>query len=160
MRSVISNTSPLLYLYRIGVIAWLRRLFDEVWTPPAVQMELRIGREKGYDVPELTDYIWLHIVSPESVPSEWLTSDLGRGELETMALALAYPKHIVLLDDGLARKIAKAANLEVWGTLRVLLEAKEAGLTGSIGPLLNRLESSGMWLSKTVKKRVLKLAGE
>jgi len=123
-------------------------------------MELQVGREKGYDVPELTDYTWLHIVSPESVPSEWLTSDLGRGELETIALALEYPKHIVVLDDGLARKIAKAANLDVWGTLRVLLAAKEAGFTERIGPFLKRLESSGMWLSKTVQKRVLKLAGE
>lgn len=36
MSDVISNTSPLLYLYRIKADNWLPELFDEVWTPDAV----------------------------------------------------------------------------------------------------------------------------
>ncbi len=31
MPKAISNTSPLLYLYRVGVLDWLPKLFDEVW---------------------------------------------------------------------------------------------------------------------------------
>ncbi len=77
-----------------------------------------------------------------------------------MALALAYPQRVVLLDDSLARRIAQAAGLEVWGTLRVLLEGKAQGLTDSIQQLVGQLETSGMWLSQTVKERVLRLAGE
>lgn len=160
MLPAISNTSPLLYLYRVGVIDWLPQLFEGVWTPPAVVAELRTGREKGYEVPEVTEYEWLSVVRPEAVPSEWLALDLGMGELEAMALALAYPQHIVLLDDGLARQIAKAAGLEVWGTLRVLLEGKALGLTESIEKLVEDLEASGMWLSQTIKERVLRLARE
>jgi len=37
MVKAISNTSPLLYLYRIGGMEWLSKLFDEVWTPEAVK---------------------------------------------------------------------------------------------------------------------------
>jgi len=33
MLKAISNTSPLLYLYRIGGIEWLPKIFDKVWTP-------------------------------------------------------------------------------------------------------------------------------
>ncbi|RME55851.1 DUF3368 domain-containing protein, partial [Candidatus Parcubacteria bacterium] len=51
MPSAISNTSPLLYLYRINRIDLLPRLFDEVFTVPAVVDELRQGKAKGYDVP-------------------------------------------------------------------------------------------------------------
>jgi predicted nucleic acid-binding protein len=40
MPKAICNTSPLLYLYRIGAIEWLPKLFDEVWTPSAVTDEL------------------------------------------------------------------------------------------------------------------------
>jgi predicted nucleic acid-binding protein len=40
------------------------------------------------------------------VPSEWLSLDLGTGELEAMALALENRRHVVLLDDALARRIA------------------------------------------------------
>ncbi len=105
MVDAISNTSPLLYLYRIGVVEWLPELFDEVWTPRAVVAELQEGRQRGYDVPDLEDYGWLQIVGPRSVPSEWLSLGLGRGELESMALALENPKRIVLLIEPLITRL-------------------------------------------------------
>ena len=72
MPKAVSNTSPLLYLYRIGGIDWLPKLFDEVWIPEAVRSELQAGRSKGYDVPNPDDYSWLNIVNPKSTPSAWL----------------------------------------------------------------------------------------
>ena len=53
MPEAISNTSPLLYLHRIGAINWLPRLFTAVWAPTAVAGELTLGKIKGYDVPVL-----------------------------------------------------------------------------------------------------------
>ncbi len=106
MLKAISNTSPLLYLYRIGGIDWLPKLFDEVWTPEAVRIELQVGRNKGYDVPDPDDYSWLNIVDPKSTPSEWLALDLGTGEIAAMALALENRDRVVLLDDMLARRTA------------------------------------------------------
>jgi len=160
MAEAISNTSPLLYLYRIGVIEWLPELFNEIWTPMAVVLELEEGQRKGYDVPNPHDYSWLQVIEPRSVPSEWLTLDLGPGELSTMALALEHPSQVVILDDSLARKIAQAAGLQVWGTLRVLLEAKSQALTGSIRPHIDRLQDAGMWISASVRQRILNLADE
>ena len=160
MPKAISNTSPLLYLYRIGAINWLPKLFSEVWTPDAVKSELLAGRSKGYDVPNPADYKWLHIVDPKSMPSEWLALDLGAGEISAMALALENPKHIILLDDMLARRTALAAGLQVWGTLKVLLEAKSKGLVDKIEPLVISLNDAGMWVSDEVKQRILVLAGE
>ncbi len=44
MPEIISNTSPLLYLYRIGTLEWLRELGSaEVWIPSAVVFELEVG---------------------------------------------------------------------------------------------------------------------
>jgi len=160
MPKVISDTSPLLYLYRIGVIDWLPTLFDEVWTPDAVKNELLAGRSKGYDVPSPADFKWLRIVNPKSMPSEWLASDLGAGEIAAMALALENPSHIVLLDDRLARRTAQAAGLPVWGTLKVLLEAKSQGLVDQLEPYVTNLSEAGMWISAEVKQRILILADE
>ena len=160
MTKVISNTSPLLYLYRIGAIKWLPKLFDEIWTPDAVKSELLAGRGKGYDVPNPTDFTWLQIINPKSMPSEWLTLDLGAGELAAMALALENPKYVVLLDDMLARRTAQAAGLQVWGTLKVLLEAKSQGLVDKVEPYVTGLNNAGMWVSAEVKHRILILAGE
>ena len=160
MLKAISNTSPLLYLYRIGGIDWLPKLFDEVWTPEAVRNELQAGRSKGYDVPNPDDYSWLNIVNPKSTPSEWLALDLGAGEIAAMALALENSDRVVLLDDMLARRTAQVAGLQVWGTLKVLLEAKSHGLIGKIEPYVTKLSDSGMWVSAEVKQRILTLASE
>lgn len=160
MPEAISNTSPLLYLYRIGVVDWLPKLFSDVWIPQAVLDEFQVGQQKGYDVPKPNSYGWLHIVNPRATPSEWLALDLGPGELAAMALALENPARIVLLDDLLARRTAQAAGLTVWGTLKILLEGKAQGVTDKIAPLINRLNQAGLWLSDEVQQQILKLAGE
>ncbi|MBI5292913.1 MAG: DUF3368 domain-containing protein [Chloroflexi bacterium] len=160
MLKAISNTSPLLYLYRIGAINLLPKMFDEVWTAEASKNELLAGRSKGYDVPNPADYSWLNIVNPKSMPSEWLALDLGAGELGAMALALENPTRIILLDDMLARRTAQVAGLQVWGTLKVLLEGKSQGLIDKIEPYVTNLSEAGMWVSAEVKQRILILAGE
>jgi len=160
MPEAITNTSPLLYLHRIRAIDWLPKLFAEVWIPPAVADELREGQQRGYDIPDPGGYGWLKIVNPRSMPHEWLSLDLGLGELQAMALALENPTHVVLLDDILARRTAQAAGLRVWGTLRVLLEAKAHGLTDEIESSVERLSEAGMWMSHEIRQRILALAGE
>ncbi len=160
MTSVISNTSPLLYLHRVGALDLLPKLFDAIWIPEAVTDELLVGKSKGYDVPFPGEFAWLQIVNPKSMPSEWLALDLGSGEVAAMSLALENPKHVILLDDMLARRTAQAAGLSVWGTLKVLLEAKSRGLVEKVEPFVAKLNNSGMWISTDLKHRILKLAGE
>lgn len=77
-----------------------------------------------------------------------------------MALALENPKRILLLDDLLARRTAQAAGLTVWGTLKVVLEAKAQGLIPEIAPLVDELGKNGMWISDEIRRRILALAGE
>jgi len=98
--------------------------------------------------------------SPVWCPSEWLALDLGAGELAVLAIALEHPQRVILLDDGRARRIAQAAGLTIWGTLKILLEAKSQGLTDLIRPHLDRLRDAGMWMSEAIRQRVLALAGE
>lgn len=160
MPEAISNTSPLLYLYRGGLLEWLPALFGQVWVPGAVVRELKQGRKEGFDVPNPDDYPWVLVAEPRSTPSEWLAVDLGPGELAAISLALENPERVLLLDDALARRIAQAAGLTVWGTLRILLEAKTLGLTDRIAPHIDRLQEAGMWLSAEIRGRILALAGE
>jgi len=160
MASAISNTSPLLYLYRIQALHMLPHLFDSVITPPAVVNELDEGRRKGFDVPNPLDYPWLEIRQPAALPSEWLALDLGAGELAAMTLALEMPGHIVLRDDMLARRTAHAAGLTVWGTLCILLEMKARGLLTRIEPSVDQLSDAGLWMTADIRQRILALAGE
>ena len=160
MPEVICNASPLLYLHRLGALEWLHSLFSEVWVPAPVIDELREGLRLGYDVPRPEGIEWIKVVESKPAPAEWLVFDLGSGELAVLTLALEHRDRVVLLDDGLARRIGQAAGLTVWGTLRILLQAKERGLTSSVAPLLEALAEAGMWMSEEIRQRVLVLARE
>ena len=96
--------------------------------------ELSEGRKRGFDVPEPQGYEWLKIVDPRVIPSEWLNLDLGVGEF-VLALALEHPAPFCWNRQA----IAQAAGLNVWGTLKVLIEAKSQGLVAHCSPdLLHR----------------------
>ena len=160
MSEFISNTSPLLYLYRIDTLNWLSALCHEVRIPRAVARELSEGRQRGYDVPDPQRYEWIQIADPGIIPVEWLNLDVGEGELAVLALALERPDCTVLLDDRRARRIAHAAGLNVWGTLKILIEAKSQGLIERGAPHMDSLEGAGMWMSDAIRARVLALVGE
>ncbi len=160
MTDAVSNTSPLLYLHRAGVLEWLERLFGEIWVPGAVVRELDEGRLRGHDVPDPESCAWVRIADPRGIPSEWFALDLGPGELAALSLAMENSSLVVLLDDESARRIAHAAGLNVWGTLRVLLEAKSQGMTPAIQPVIERLQNAGMWITGDIRTRILTLAGE
>lgn len=160
MAEAICDTSPLYYLHQAACLDWLETLFGGIWVPQAVANELREGAARGYPVPRLADLPWVQIKDPTTIPADWLALDLGPGELAAMALAQEFPEHRLVLDDGLARKVAARADLEVWGTLRIVLEAKERGLIATVAPFLDRLVAAGMWASSELLREVLILAGE
>lgn len=136
MDIAISNTSPLLYLHRIGGLSWLRQLFSEVWVPDAVINELEMGKQRGYDVPTLKHFPWVKRVNPHHVPEEWLALDLGPGELAALALAFEHRENIVLVDDLLARRIAQAAGLnECMGNASRTARGKRPGTHFRDSPL-------------------------
>jgi hypothetical protein len=65
-RTVISNTSPLLYLHQVDRLHLLQRLYGRLLVPSAVQAELRTGRERGIVVPDLEALPWIEV---QAVPS-------------------------------------------------------------------------------------------
>jgi len=67
MPGSITNTSPLLYLGRIGALGWLDQLFGSVWVPSAVLRELDEGRALGFEVPDTNGLSWLETVDPKSM---------------------------------------------------------------------------------------------
>ncbi|MFP4325474.1 MAG: DUF3368 domain-containing protein [Desulfonatronovibrio sp.] len=160
MLKAISNTSPLLYLHRIKALDLCPGIFDKLLTTPEVSRELLEGRQLGYNCPDISRLEWIEIVEARSMPSEWFALDLGPGEISAMALAFDKPGHIILLDDMLARRIASAAGLQVWGTLKIILKAKSLGLIDQAGPLINQLTDAGMWVTPGIKQRILRLANE
>ncbi len=67
---------------------------------------------------------------------------------------------LLLIDDARAKKVAYLNNLEVMGSMGVLLLAKKKGLIVSIKPLLSRLRCSDIFVSDHFLDQILAMAGE
>jgi|SRR3972149_4374966 len=138
---VIVNTSPLFYLHRLGYLHLLQKLYNGIVIPSAVANELEEGKRLGEDVPQI-------------VP------DLGQGEAEVLALGCENKNSLLIIDDGLARKIAKLYTFRITGTAGVLLKAKQEKHISEIKPVLKKLKDVGFYLSDNLISDILKVAGE
>jgi hypothetical protein len=128
--------------------------------PPAVVEELRAGRLRGLDLPEVTSLDWIEVRPPRSLAAVPLVSDLGPGETQVLALALESSEPLALLDDALARRVAASLGIKREGTLGLLLDARRARLVAAVGPFIDRLHALGFRVDPTTREVVLRLAGE
>ena len=126
----------------------------------AVAEELAAGRSLGVPLPDPANLDWVRIAEPSDVRLLAMVADLGAGERASLALALATPDALVILDDLLARRHADALGIRYTGTLGVLLRAKASGLIPAVGPVLTALATCGFRLSPDTRDAVLRRAGE
>ena len=157
---VISNTSPIFYLHRLRRLDLLQKLYQEIIVPKAVVAELEAGRRQGEDVPELDNYEWIKIRAIRSPQILGLSTDFGLGETEVLALALEESDSLVIIDEKLARKIARLRGLRVTGTAGVLLKAKQEGHILTVKPFIDRLQEIHFHLSDNVRTLILSIAEE
>ncbi len=160
MPEFICNTSPFQYLHQIGHLDLLPALTRGVVVPPAVVEELDAGRALGLDLPDLRSLGWVTLRTPASSPALPLAADLGKGESAVLALALESNDPLVILDDGLGRRVAELLRIPLTGTLGILLDAKEARMIAALNPMLDQLDSLRFRLSAATRAAVLRLAGE
>lgn len=158
--TVICDTSPLLYLHQVECLELLEKLYGEVTIPYSVAEELKEGGMQGVDVPDVHKFGWMKI-KRVGVPAQIkLIPDLGKGELEVLAIGLNEKNHKLILDDKLAREIAKLQNLSFTGTAGVLLRSKNEGHLEEVRAILKRLKENGFFLKDELQLEILKLAGE
>ena len=160
MPVVISNTSPIQYLYQVDALSLLPQLFGAVCVPEAVTAELQAGRQRNVFLPDLDTLPWLDVRPVQQPALLPLVTQLGDGEKEVLALGLEMPGSLLLLDDRDARRHASVLGLKVSGTLGVLLLAKEQGKLDAVRPILDRLNALRFRLHPTTRQTVLRLAQE
>jgi len=159
-RIVIVNTSPLFYLHRLGYLDILEKLYDEVVVPAAVVAELEEGERVGNDVPKITECNWIRVRKVTIPAFIKMIPDLGQGEAEVLALGCEEAEPLLIIDDALARKIAKLQTFKITGTAGVLLKAKKEGYFREIRSILGRLKETGFYISDTLIAEILKISGE
>jgi len=147
IESVVTDSTGLIGLERMGRLDILPGLFEPILIPPAVQQEF------GISLP------WLQIVTPDIGIATSLKIVVDDGEAE--AIALAYQQGLqIILDDQQARKVARNMGISIIGTIGVLVKAKQAELISALKPLLDQLELNGFYMTSALKAEALKVLGE
>lgn len=125
--AVVSDSTCLIGLERIGKLNILPALFNPVMIPPEVEREFGVK------------FSWLqteNLTSNLLVAALRLVVDAGEAE----AIALAGEKSCLLIsDDKQARSAAKRLGVSVIGTIGVLVQAKQNGIISGIKPILDDL---------------------
>ncbi len=149
---VVPDTSCLIALTGIGRLDILQSLYTSLAVPRAVL------REFGDALPE---WIVTEDLSGAARPlANALSSTLGPGESEAIALAAQRPGALVVLDDRRARRVARDMGLRLTGTVGVLLRAKREGLVASVSRALAQAEDVGFRVSTALHDEALRLAAE
>ena len=150
---VVVNATPLIALSLINQLELLNQLFDEVIIPDAVYQEVVISGASKPGAIELKNASWIQVqsVTPSST-IEPLLLGLDRGELQVILLAISIKPDWVIIDEKLARRVAKVIGLSVKGTVGILLAGFHAGYLSQEETLdsLQQLVNNGIRLSSQI----------
>lgn len=157
---VVSNTTPLIAL------AWLRRLdllpalFTAVHIPEAVRDEIR-KKPLAAGIGELEGANWLTVRPVTNlIAVELLLDQLDVGESQAIVLAHELRADLLLMDERRGRRRASQTGITVVGTLGILIDARQRGLTGPIRPMLDLLRKLPFYMSDALHSEALRRVGE
>lgn len=121
---IVSNSSPIIVLGKLGRLELLRKCFGKIIIPESVHKEiLRKGDSpETAAVKKAADEKWLSVEKTES-SSLLITERIGQGEKEAISLA-AKNKTLLLIDDDSAKAYASILGVEAHGTLYAIYASR------------------------------------
>jgi len=161
MQKVVSNSSPIIHLAKIGKLSLLIEYFNTIMVPESVFKECVAEGKDRKEVDAIKKAEWIRVAEVQDKKLvKLLQSSLDDGESEAIALSLESGADLILLDDSDAREKARIYGLTVTGTLGVLLRAKKDRKISSLKENIIKLRESGFWVSDFIEERLLEASGE
>jgi predicted nucleic acid-binding protein len=148
--AILSDTSCLILLEKIGELEVLHELFGAVITTPEVAAEFGLPLPVWVTVKPVVNRKYQSIIE----------ASVDQGEASAIALAVEYDDCLLIIDDLKGRKFAQQIGLSITGTFGVLLEAKRAGVVPLMKPLLEKIKQTNFRLSAKLEALVLTQAQE
>ncbi len=155
---IVLNASPLIFLAKIKLIDLLPSFCEQLIIPEGVISEIQKHPDEASQ--------WLkqneenYQITAVQVPSYVHAWDLGKGESEVIASAIESKEFVVALDDKAARNCALSLNLEVIGTIGIILKMKQDKLLNDATASLKRLRKQGFRIDDALYQHALKIAND
>jgi predicted nucleic acid-binding protein len=146
---IISDTSCLIALSNIGLLSVLKDLYHEVLITAEVEEEF------GNQLPN-----WIIVLNVKDKQKQIeIERKLDKGEASSIALALEIPNSVLIIDEVKGRNIAKSLNIEIIGTIGILLLAGNKGLLKDVISVILKLVNNGFRLSNKIVDRLIEKYG-
>jgi uncharacterized protein len=158
---IVSNTTPISELAKIGQLELLRAPYQRVLIPEQAHQELATGPHPAKAIVPAASWIEVRQLQSTQI-FVTLCADpcLDLGECAAIALAEELQADCLLVDDLAARRETQKRGLPIIGTLGILLGAKQQGLVPNLQDLLDDLFANGTWISRKLYREMLAAAGE
>ncbi len=161
---VVIDSSVLIGLASISQLHLITDVLEveEVIIPAAVWREVVEEGQGRKGAKEVQAAEW---ISTETVDDQRLVkllrTQLDAGEAEAISLAGETNADLVLLDEKEARETAKEMNLQVLGTVGILIKAKKASEINCLQKELDQLKTKANFrISKSLYRKALSEVGE
>ena len=158
IRRLVVDASPIIGLAKAGALDLLRGLFGEISVTDAVHAEVLAGNglPGAAELEAAVEDGWVRVVPNQANPA---FAHLGEGEATTLTHAIAIGADVVM-DERAGRQQAGAHQLDVIGTVGVLLAAKRLRLVDELRPLFDKLRQRGFHIAEDAVRAALDQVGE
>lgn len=164
---VASNSSPLIYLAKIGRLNLIKNVYGQIWIPEAVFNEAvtqgKILKITDASIIEEAVDKWIlkERISPETDLKYALLDDnnkIGQGEKQALKLCKQLNADIFIVDDKEARRVSRILKIKPIGTCGVLVQAHKKGLisTNEAQQILDDLIEAKFRIDPTVYRSIIK----
>jgi len=160
-RLVVSDTTAIIHLARIGRLELLKKMYELIYIPHAVYNEIirESHRPGASDVKNATWIKKVRVKNSNAVIS-MKRLPLDPGEAEAIVLAIELDACMLIIDEKKGRKAARTQSVPVKGLLGILLDAKTRGFIAKVGPIMDQLKKNQFKIDNVLYNNVLGKAGE
>ena len=150
LKVIISDTSCLILLDKIGELDLLRKLFGQITITPEISAEFKKTLPDWFLIEEPVNKTYQKI----------LEASIDKGEASAIAFALEKANCLLIIDDAKGRKYAEQLGIKMTGTLGVIIDAKLSGHLPSIKPVLEKIKKTDFRISPDLEKKALEKSQE
>ena len=167
------DSSPLIYLGKVGKLYLLKELYGSIKIPKAVYREVVMrSEEKGFEdtlkvKAEIGKFLFVHSPKAETVNGvkerlSKLGFRLSTGEIECIALCLDTNDRVFLSDDDDAKRFAKMYGIDGRGTIYILLKSYKEGFLSKreCTETFESIVEKGFWVNAEVANLFYKTLDE
>jgi predicted nucleic acid-binding protein len=148
---VVSNSTPLITLAKVGYFDLLQKLFNEITISQEVWNEVVVRGTGLAGSSETSQAGWINVssVANPALVKEWRdVYNLGAGEVSTIILARELTASLALIDERRARRLAAREGLAVSGSIAVLERGYQEEYVSDLRAAYQQLLAANIWIDQ------------